>query len=44
MKKTLALALTGILLVLSLASCGSAKDYVNYAKTDLSQNVTPGDY
>ncbi len=44
MKKTLALALTGILLVLSLASCGSAKDYVNYAKTDLSQYVTPGEY
>ena len=44
MKKTLALALTGILLVLSLASCGSTKDYVNYAKTDLTQYVTPGEY
>ena len=44
MKKTLALILTGVLLVLALASCGSAKDYVNYAKTDLSAYVTPGAY
>ena len=44
MKKTLALALVGILLVLSLASCGGVKDYVNYAKTDLSTYVTPGEY
>lgn len=44
MKKTLALALTGILLVLSLASCGSTKDYVNYGSTDLTQYVTPGEY
>lgn len=44
MKKTLALALTGVMLVLSLASCGGAKDYVNYAKTDLSAYVTPGEY
>lgn len=44
MKKTLALILTGVLLVLALASCGSTKDYVNYAKTDLSTYVTPGEY
>lgn len=44
MKKTLALILTGVLLVLSLASCGSGKDYVNYANTDLSAYVTPGAY
>ena len=44
MKKTLALILTGVLLVLSLASCGSSKDYVNYANTDLTAYVTPGTY
>ena len=44
MKKTLALILTGVLLVLSLASCGSSKDYVNYANTDLTAYVTPGAY
>ena len=45
MKKTLALILTGVLLVLSLASCGSNKgDYINYMKTDLSPYVTAGEY
>lgn len=44
MKKTLALILTCALLILSLASCGSVKDYVNYAKTDISVYVTPSEY
>lgn len=45
MKKTLVLILTGVMLVLSLASCGGNKgDYVNYMKTDLSKYVTPGEY
>ena len=45
MKKTLALILTGVLLALSLASCGSqTEDYINYTKTDLAAYVTPGEY
>lgn len=45
MKKTLALILTGVLLALSLVSCGSkTNDYINYMKTDLSSYVTAGEY
>ena len=45
MKKTLALILTGVLLALSLVSCGSkTSDYMNYMSTDLSSYVTAGEY